>query len=175
MSSLEPDVSAASFDGRSAVRSVRVALSRKNNWQQLARFAVVGSGGYIVNISLYVLLLRVVGLHYLAAALLAFVVAVLNNYLWNRRWTFRAERAGLASQGARFVVVSTTSGALNLVLLDVLVSAGSGEIVAQVLSVLLVTPLNFVGNKLWAFRVSGVTRQLPCRRAEGAPSDDNSR
>ena len=40
----------------------------------------------------------------------------------------------------------------NLVLLTLLVEAGLGKIVAQALAIVLVTPLNFVGNKLWSFR-----------------------
>jgi len=36
--------------------------------------------------------------------------------------------------------------------LAALVSAGLGKIVAQAVAVVLVTPLNFLGNKLWSFR-----------------------
>ena len=40
----------------------------------------------------------------------------------------------------------------NLVVLHLLVTAGVGEILAQAIAIVLVTPLNFVGNKLWSFR-----------------------
>jgi putative flippase GtrA len=33
-----------------------------------------------------------------------------------------------------------------------LIAAGLGEIVSQAIAVVLVTPLNFLGNKLWSFR-----------------------
>jgi len=39
----------------------------------------------------------------------------------------------------------------NLAVLHVLVSAGLGETVAQAIAIVLVTPVNFVGNKLWSF------------------------
>ena len=43
------------------------ALGRRSNWEQLAKFCVVGASGYVVNLAVYVLLFKVVGLHYLAA------------------------------------------------------------------------------------------------------------
>ncbi len=55
-------------------------------------------------------------------------------------------------QGLRFLVVSTMALVANLVVLHLLVQAGLGEIVAQALAIMLVTPVNFVGNKLWSFR-----------------------
>ena len=55
-------------------------------------------------------------------------------------------------QGARFLVVSTLALGANLLVLHLLVSAGLGEVVAQAIAIVLVTPVNFVGNKLWSFR-----------------------
>ena len=37
-------------------------------------------------------------------------------------------------------------------ILDVLISLGLEKIPAQAIAIILVTPLNFVGNKLWSFR-----------------------
>ena len=45
------------------------------------------------------------GLHYLLAATGSFLVAVTNNYIWNRLWTFRGQRGHVAYQGLRFLVV----------------------------------------------------------------------
>jgi putative flippase GtrA len=36
--------------------------------------------------------------------------------------------------------------------LHVLITLGLGELVGQAVAIVLVTPLNFVGNKLWSFR-----------------------
>jgi putative flippase GtrA len=51
----------------------------------------------------------------------------------------------------RFLVVSTIALAANLAVLHVLVQVGLAEIVAQAIAIILVTPVNFVGNKLWSF------------------------
>lgn len=127
------------------------ALRRSANWVQLAKFCTVGLTGYVVNLSIYAALLAA-GLHYLPAACCSFLVAVTNNYTWNRVWTFRGQRGHVAYQGLRFLVVSTIALAANLALLYALVRFGVDELPAQALAIVLVTPLNFVGNKLWSFR-----------------------
>ncbi|MBV8064999.1 MAG: GtrA family protein, partial [Actinobacteria bacterium] len=85
-------------------------------------------------------------------ATLSFLVAVTSNYTWNRLWTFRDRRRGVAAQGMRFLVVSLGSLGANLLVLRVLIALGGGKFVAQAIAIVLVTPLNFVGNKLWSFR-----------------------
>jgi putative flippase GtrA len=127
------------------------ALRARDNWTQLAKFCVVGAIGYGINLAVYDALLRA-GVHYLLAAIGSFVVAVTNNYFWNRHWTFRERRRGVAAQGARFFIVSLASLGANLLVLNVLITLGAGKLVGQAIAIVLVTPLNFVGNKLWSFR-----------------------
>ena len=131
------------------------ALRRRANWEQLVKFCVVGATGYVVNLVVYTLLLRGAGMHYVPAAIGSFLVAVTNNYLWNRHWTFRRQRGHLVLQGLRFFVVSSLALGANLLVLHLLVRAGLGEVVAQAIAIIVVTPVNFVGNKLWSFRHRG--------------------
>ena len=128
------------------------ALSRPHNWVQLGKFCLVGASGYVVNLAVYTALLRGAGVHYLPAAACSFLVAVTNNYTWNRIWTFRHERGHVAYQGLRFLVVSVLALGANLLVLEILVGLGVGKIAAQAVAIVLVTPLNFVGNKLWSFK-----------------------
>jgi putative flippase GtrA len=128
------------------------ALRRRSNWLQLARFCLVGASGYVVNLGVYAALVRTAGLHYIPAAICSFLVAVTNNYTWNRLWTFRHQRGHFAYQGLRFFAVSTVALAANIVFLAVLVALGVPEIPAQAVAIALVTPWNFVANKLWSFR-----------------------
>jgi dolichol-phosphate mannosyltransferase len=135
------------------VRAVaHAALRRPANWIQLVKFCAVGATGYAVNLAVYSLLLHVAGVNYLAAAACSFVVAVTNNYVWNRLWTFRAQRGHVALQGAKFLVVSTAALGANLAALALLVAAGMPKVPAQAIAIVLVTPLSFLGNKLWSFR-----------------------
>jgi len=128
------------------------ALRAPHNWVQLAKFCIVGASGYAVNLAVYTLLLKWAGLHYLASAAVSFLVAVTNNYWWNRHWTFRGQRGHFAYQGMRFFVVALWALAANLVVLRLLVAGGVGKVLAQAIAIVLVTPMNFLGNKLWSFR-----------------------
>ncbi len=66
-----------------ATRATRLLLG-----SQFTRFCAVGASGYAVNLAVYAALLAA-GLHYLAAAAVAFLVAAASKYAWNRAWTFR--------------------------------------------------------------------------------------
>ena len=126
------------------------ALRRPANWIQLAKFGVVGAVGYVINLAVYVALL---GLGPHLAAAISFVVAASSNYLWNRLWTFSDSKGNFAYQGVRFFGVSLVALAVNqlwlLLFIDVL---GLGKIVSQAIAIVLVVPLNFLGNKLWSFK-----------------------
>jgi putative flippase GtrA len=128
------------------------ALTRTHNWVQLAKFSAVGASGYVVNLAVYTALLKGAGFHYALAATCSFAVAVTNNYTWNRLWTFHAQRGHVGWQGLRFLVVALVAYGANLVLLSGLITLGLDKVLSQAIAVVLVTPLNFVGNKLWSFR-----------------------
>jgi putative flippase GtrA len=126
-------------------------LRTRRHWVQLGKFCAVGAVGYAVNLAVYATLLHA-GFHYLLAATCSFFVAVTSNYVLNRLWTFRDRRGGIATQGMRFFVVSLASLGANLLVLHVLITLGVGKLTGQAVAIVLVTPLNFVGNKLWSFR-----------------------
>jgi putative flippase GtrA len=128
------------------------ALRRRANWFQLAKFCLVGASGYVVNLAVFATLVHAADIHYIPAAVCSFLVAVTNNYTWNRLWTFRHQRGHFAYQGLRFFVVSTVALAANLAFLAILVALGVPKIPAQAIAIVLVTPWNFVANKLWSFR-----------------------
>jgi putative flippase GtrA len=130
---------------------MNAALRRRANWEQLFKFCAVGATGYVVNLAVYALLVKAAGVHYIPAAICSFLVAVTNNYTWNRLWTFRAERGHYAYHGMRFFAVSTLALVANLAALQILVDAGLDKVGAQAIAIVLVTPVNFVGNKLWSF------------------------
>lgn len=126
------------------------ALRSPHNWIQLAKFGVVGFSGYVINLGIYTTLLGI-GAHWAAAV--SFVISAGWNYWWNRHWTFAHQKGSFAYQGARFYAVALMGFAVNqfflFLFLDVL---SLGKIVSQAIAIILVVPLNFLGNKLWSFR-----------------------
>jgi putative flippase GtrA len=132
---------------------VRAALRTPANWLELIRFGVVGASGYAVNLGVFAAAVHGAGFSYGVAAVMAFVVALTNNFFWNRIWTFRAGDGHAGFQAARFVVVSLGAFGFNLLLLFALVEAGGlAAVPAQAIAIVAATPLNFIGNKLWSFR-----------------------
>src|SRR3954464_8412375 len=97
-------------DGREAARMTPVQTAKRigrgtlkpGNWVQLLQFGVVGVSGYVVNLAVFAVLVGPFGVHHIPSAILAFCVAVTNNFWWNRHWTFDAKHVHAGFQAARF-------------------------------------------------------------------------
>jgi dolichol-phosphate mannosyltransferase len=156
MSGSREPVSAAPAPASGSLAALLRAVRSPSHWVQLMRFGAVGASGYVVNLAVYSLALSA-NVDYRAGATAAFVVALVNNFAWNRLWTFRDARGHLGNQAFRFVVVSVAAFLLALALLSVLVrDLGSPKLFAQALAIVAVTPFSFLANKLWSFRTSPV-------------------
>ena len=132
---------------------VRVGVRRPQNWLQLVRFAAVGASGYAVNLAIFAACVHLVGIDYRVSAVIAFVVSVVNNFWWNRHWTFCAKEGHAMHQGLRFFAVSLIAFGFSYAVLVALVSgAGVMKVLAQAVAIATATPLSFVGQKLWTFR-----------------------
>lgn len=132
----------------------RFIIDQRRNWYQLLQFSLVGGSGFIVNLMVYGILLGMVGKnHYLYIAVPSFLIANLSNYLINRYWTFRSHGDHAHPiEYTKFLIIGILALVGNLLILKGLVEgAGVGELAAQAVAIILVTPVNFVGNKLWTF------------------------
>jgi dolichol-phosphate mannosyltransferase len=143
-------------------RRIGRGTARRENWVQLFQFGVVGASGYVVNLTVFAVLTGAglffregsdgLGVHYIPAAVLAFCVAVTNNFLWNRYWTFDARHGHAGFQAARFLTVSVAALGINLIVLEALISVGDlAELPSQAIAVAVAMPFNFIGNKIWTF------------------------
>ncbi len=133
-------------------KRVHAGIRRPANWLELVRFGVVGASGYVVNLLVFSVLVHAAGAHYRVAATGAFLVAVANNFWWNRHWTFQARHGHAGFQAARFFTVSIIAFVFNLLVLEILVGGlDAPEVPAQALAIAAATPLSFLGNKLWSF------------------------
>jgi dolichol-phosphate mannosyltransferase len=131
---------------------IGAAARRPASWLQLVKFGLVGGSGYLINLAVFAVLSNGLGVHHTVAAVGAFCVAVTNNFLLNRHWTFAAGDGSAGFQAVRFFAVSLASLAINLMALEVLlVGTGLGVLAAQAIAVAIAMPFNFLGNKLWAF------------------------
>ncbi len=132
-------------------RRVLSGLRHRRNWAQLVRFLAVGGSGFVVNIAAYTAAIHLVGLDYRIAAFVGVVAGVSNNFFWHRHWTFGAREGHAGFQAARFIVVYGVTFIIGLGILQALVEADTARVLAQVISQIVITPLNFIGHKLWSF------------------------
>jgi putative flippase GtrA len=131
---------------------IGAAARRPDSWWQLCKFGLVGASGYLINLAVFSVLSDSLDLHQIAAAIGAFCVALANNFLWNRHWTFEPGDGHPGFQAARFLAVSLGALVINLVVLELLISGTSlGDLAAQAIAVAVAMPFNFLGNKLWTF------------------------
>ncbi len=136
-------------------------------FMQFVKFGIVGLSNTVVSYVLYsggLLLLRKMHLFgrrdYLAAQAAAFVLSVLWSFYWNNRFVFNEEDGGKRSLWKAllrtYVSYSFTGLFLSSILLVLWVRLlHISEFVAPVINLLVTVPLNFILNKLWAFRQDG--------------------
>ena len=128
--------------------------------KQFVKFAVVGTIGTVVNLIVLKATLFLWGLlvgdptfsvEFFASGL-AFCVAVVNNYLLNRWWTFHAT-GSFSVQALKFFIVSCAGLGLNELAFWIFRGQlGIDVLISQGLAILCVLPFNFIVNKLWSFR-----------------------
>ncbi len=83
-------------------------------WRTFARFNVVGAIGIVVQLGTLALLTEVAGLPYLPATVLAVSTAIVHNFVWHLRWTWR-DRAGSLGADRAFARFVMLNGAVSLV------------------------------------------------------------
>lgn len=81
--------------------------------RRFVRFSAVGAGGVVVQAATLAILLRLTGIHYLAATSLAVEAAILHNFAWHRRWTWADRPASRVM--LTLLRFNATTGAASLI------------------------------------------------------------
>ncbi|GAB4418574.1 MAG: hypothetical protein Kow002_05550 [Anaerolineales bacterium] len=126
---------------------------------RFARFLTVGAIGTFLDFSL-LWFLKALGAPTLIANSLSFLAGVVNNFTWNRLWTFAdAKQTDWGRQLVRFLLVSLVGLALNnLIVLSLEVPLGKllgqpdyGYLPAKVAATGVVVFWNYLANRHWTF------------------------
>ena len=125
---------------------------------QFVRFAMVGSSGVFVNLAVYSSFIYLLEVHYLLAATFSFLIAMSSNFVLNLRWTFKTHRQGIKAIGdqyLRYAMVTMISYGINIAVLWILVDFWNWhKVLAQLIAIGITTLSNFLGSKLWAFKLN---------------------
>jgi dolichol-phosphate mannosyltransferase len=135
-------------------------LRRVADWRFL-KFGLVGASGIPVNLAILYLgqdwlfpasPRRSCGLNVSLA--LAIFCATINNFTWNRVWTWRDRQAQLRTpmlvQFAQYALASWLGIALQLTFTNLLV-VHFHYLVANTIAIVLASVFNFLANDLWTF------------------------
>ena len=111
---------------------------------QPAKFVVVGTGGFLLNLLVFSGLFGL-GTWYLAASVLAYLVSNAAMYLGNRYFTFGLTHDGIVGAYLRYVVVGAAVAGMTVLLLAAFVEGlGLDPRPAQALALVLLVPLSFL-------------------------------
>lgn len=138
-----------------------IKLLANNLFKQLIKFGLVGISGATVDFGFFNLFIIVLKINLYLATSLSFTLALFNNFIWNKIWTFRSQSSDFkhaSKELVKFALVSTIGLGLNLILMwfgknhTLLGNSLLGLNIARGIAILVVAGWNFLGSKLWVFR-----------------------
>lgn len=121
----------------------------KTNLKQIFCFLVVGTLSFIIDYSILFTLTEFIGIFYLLAAAIAFLISVIFNFYLSMRFVFDAKNMNQKEQFIIFITTSILGLALNEVGLLVLVEdAGIDYKIAKLIMTVIVMVFNFTARKI---------------------------
>jgi putative flippase GtrA len=138
------------------------------------KFSIAGTAGFAVQIGTLAVLTQFAGLHYLVATVIAVELAILCNFVWHERWTWRdrlaTRRRDRWTRLLRFnALTAVTSIAGSVALTAVFVELGAlSPIAANVASVIALGVVNFAGANTLVFRAAAAVALTAAAATAGA-------
>lgn len=118
------------------------------------KYAIVGVLGTAIDLGALYLLVEYALMDVILASVLSFLLAVVNNFLLNKAWTFRNKSKNYRKLFIKFLIVSLVGLLLTIFCMQLLVNvAHIWYMLAKVITSLVVLSWNFLGNKFWTFSI----------------------
>lgn len=128
-------------------------IINNKNFRQFIKFSFVGASGTLVDWIFYFILTRWFHLFYLIAKTISFVIAAINNYILNRKWTFRSQEKNITKEFIKFLIVSLVGLAFNTLIMYIVVDKlRYNDFIGLILATAIVMFWNFLANKFWTFK-----------------------
>lgn len=138
--------------------NIKISDAKWNAFMQFVKFGLVGVSNTLISYGVYLICLFAFGKeNYLIGNVIGFIVSVLNSFYWNDKYVFKKkdgeERSKLKALIKVFLSYASTGLILSSILLVIFVKfIGIPETVAPLLGLLVTIPLNYIMNKVWAFK-----------------------
>jgi len=125
-----------------------------HQFMPFVKYCIVGGSGTALDVAALYIFIEYAGIPLLPAASLSFTLAVINNFVWNKLWTFRNKSSNYRKLFIKFFLVSLGGLALtNVSMYLQVVVFGLWYIYAKLITSLIVLVWNFLANKYWTFQL----------------------
>ena len=146
------------------VRVLHLSVLEKNwtGFMQFVKFGVIGLSNTLLSYILNVIVLLIlapfsVSWDFFAGNIVGFVLSVLWSFYWNNRFVFTVKEGEHRSVWKALLKTYLSYGFTGIILNNVLswvwiTQLGISKFIAPVINLLFSVPINFIMNKLWAFK-----------------------
>lgn len=125
------------------------------------KYALVGILGTAIDIGSLYLFVEYVHIEVIQASILSFLLAVINNFILNKAWTFQNKSKNYRKLFIKFLIVSLVGLLITISCMHLFVNiAHIWYIFAKALTSIIVLSWNFLGNKFWTFNIQQKENQI---------------
>ena len=115
------------------------------------KFSMVGVINTLVNWIIF-FILNALGMYYILANIIAYILGTVNSYLWNTLWVFKYKDKASTETTIKFIILNLIGLGLNTGILYVLVDlCNLNKFIGLVTTTAIVMIINYIVNKLWVF------------------------
>ena len=131
-------------------------LEMTKKYKETILYLIFGVLSTVVNIVTYVFFSMVVGLNYLVANLIAWIMAVFFAYITNKFWVFGSKEIKfnyVLKEISSFVGCRLFSGGIEMLIMFIMISVlNINDFVVKIITNVIVVILNYIFSKLLIFR-----------------------
>lgn len=125
----------------------------RESYGEIIRFAIVGTANFLIIMAVSWLLMHLFSINFYVANIAAYVLALVNNFYWNRIWVFRSTGGRMGRQALMFLAAYGIAYLVQLGVIAVLVQwVGVNKDLANFIGLFPFGATNFLLNKFFAFR-----------------------
>jgi dolichyl-phosphate beta-glucosyltransferase len=123
--------------------------------KQFLKYCLVGISGTLIDLASLYVFVEYLNIPVIPASVLSFLLAVINNFIWNKAWTFRSKSKNYRKLFIKFLIVSTVGLLLTVSFMYLFVELlAIWYMLAKIITSGVVLSWNFLGNKLWTFKLN---------------------
>lgn len=135
---------------------IEVNPQRIDDFMQFFKFGLVGLSNTFISYVVYFILIRL-GCYYLIASVIGFLASILNAFYLNNKYVFKENEGQKRLVIIAFIKTFISYAGTGLILANILLFLwvdimSLPEALGPILNLLITIPLNFLLNKLWAFK-----------------------